>query len=110
MTKHRTQAENFCHQKITILRVDNAPELVQGVFEAHCKRTGITYEKTVLDSPSQNGVAERCNRTLASMTRALLIDANLSAWFWPFAMQTAVHIKNCVMHSSLPPNKTPFEL
>jgi hypothetical protein len=43
------------------------------------------------------------------MVRALLIDADLSDWFWPFAIQVTVHIKNCVLHSILPPNKTPFE-
>jgi len=106
----RTLAENFCGAKIKILRVDNAPELTKGKSQEYCKNAGIMYEKTVPDSPSQNGVAERCNLTLASMTRALLIDADLSDWFWPFAIQTAVHIKNRVPHSSLPPHKTPFEL
>jgi hypothetical protein len=106
----RTLAENFCGTKIKILRVDNAPELIKGKSQTYCTNAGISYEKTVPDSPSQNGVAERCNLTLASMARALLIDADLSDWFWPFAIQTAIHIKNCVPHSSLPPHKTPFEL
>jgi hypothetical protein len=105
----RAIAETFCGEKVTILRVDNAPELIKGTFERHCKSEGITYEKTVPDSPSQNGVAERCNLTLASMARAMLINANLSDWFWPFAIQTAVHIKNRVPHSALPPHQTPFE-
>jgi hypothetical protein len=106
----RSQAEAFCRQKIAILRVDNAPELTQGPLEAECKRTGITYEKTVPDSPSQNGVAERCNRTLVSMARAMIIDAKLPEWFWTFAIQAATHIKNRVPHSALPIHKTPFEL
>jgi transposase InsO family protein len=106
----RSIAENFSQQKITILRVDNAPELISGKLHAFCKTRGITYEKTVPDSPNQNGVTERCNLTLGSMVRALLIDADLSYWFWPFAVQTAVHIKNRVPHSSLPPHTTPFQL
>lgn len=106
----RAQAENFSQQKVAILRVDNAPELTKGALEAQCKHAGITYEKTVPDSPSQNGVAERCNRTLVSMARALLIDAALSEWFWPFAIQAATHIKNRVPHSSLPTNISPFQL
>ena len=105
----RSIAQNFSGQTIKILRVDNAPELIKGKFESYCKSVGITYEKTVPDSPSQNGVAERSNLTLASMARAMLIDANLSSWFWPFAIQTAVHIKNRVPHSNLPPHTTPFE-
>ena len=106
----RSFAQNFSNQRIKILRVDNAPELVKGKLETFCKTEGITYEKTVPHSPSQNGVAERCNQTLASMARAMLLDADLSNWFWPFAIQTAVHIKNRVPHSILPPHTTPFQL
>ena len=105
----RTLAQNFSGQQIKILRVDNAPELIRGQLEAYCRSSGISYEKTVPDSPSQNGVAERCNLTLASMARAMLLDANLSEWFWPFAIQTAAHIKNRVLHSNLPPHTTPFQ-
>jgi hypothetical protein len=105
-----THAENFCQTKITVLRVDNVPELIRGKFQKYCQDAGIAYEKTVPDLPSQNGIAKRHNLTLASMTRALLIDADLSSWFWPFAIQTAVHLKNRMPHSSLPPHKTPFKL
>ena len=106
----RSAAETFTKKKLCLLRVDNAPELIQGRFQAHCISHGITYEKTVPDSPNQNGVAERSNQTLACMARAMLLDANLSSWFWPFAVQTAVHIKNRVPHSNLPPHTTPYEL
>jgi hypothetical protein len=105
----RSIAQTFSCQSIKILRVDNAPELIKGKLETYCRSAGISYEKTVPDSPSQNGVAEQSNLTLVSMARAMLIDANLSNWFWPFAIQTAVHIKNRVPHSSLPPHTTPFE-
>ena len=105
----RSLAENFSREHISILRVDNAPELVRGKLEQCCNSLGITYERTVPDTPNQNGVAERCNLTLASMARAMLLDAELNEWFWPFAIHAAVHIKNRVPHSNLPPNKTPFE-
>ena len=106
----QTAAERFCKEKICILRVDNAPKLIRGQMEAHCKSHGILYEKTVPDSPSQNGVAERTNLTICSMARAMLIDADLRDFFWPFAVLTAVHIKQRLPHASLPPNITPFEL
>ena len=61
------------------------------------------------DSPSQNSVAERCNLTLTSMACAKLLNAKLTSWFWPFTIETAVHIKNHIPHSILPTNKTPFE-
>jgi hypothetical protein len=110
LIQFQTAAENFCNKKLTLLRVDNAPELVHGQMESYCKSHGITYEKTVPDSPSQNGVAERANLTICSMARAMLIDANLRDFFWPFAVLAAVHIKQRVPHASLPPNITPFQL
>lgn len=106
----RTAAENFCKEKITLLRVDNAPELIHGQMETYCKTNGISYEKTVPDSPAQNGVAERTNLTICSMARAMLIDANLRDYFWPFAVLAATHIKQRVPHASLPPTTTPFQL
>ena len=68
------------------------------------------YEKTVPGSPPQNGVAEHSNLTICSMARAMLIDANLHDFFWPFAVLTASHIKQRIPHSSLPPGITPFSL
>ena len=109
-TQFQNTAENFCGEKIKTLRVDNAPELIQGQMLSYCKTKGISYEKTVPDSPPQNGVAERTNLTICSMARAMLIDANLRDFFWPFAVLTAAHIKQRIPHSSLPPNTTPFSL
>jgi len=43
------------------------------------------------------------------MTHAMLVNSGLSFWFWPLATQAAIHIKNCVPHSSIPPNSTPFK-
>jgi hypothetical protein len=106
----RSAAETFTGHKIRLLHVDNTPELVKGHFQTVCASHGITYEKTVPDSPNQNSVAKRSNLTLASMARAMLLDATFSPWFWPFAIQTAVHTKNRVPHSNLPPNITPYQL
>jgi hypothetical protein len=109
-TQFKTTAETFTGERIKLLRVDNAPELVHGQMQSYCHTQGITYEKTVPDSPPQNGVAERTNRTICSMARAMLIDANLRDYFWPFAVLAATHIKQRVPHASLPNNTTPFEL
>jgi hypothetical protein len=109
-SQFKTTAEKFSGKHVKTLRVDNAPELIHGKMALFCKTHGITYEKTVPDSPAQNGVAERTNLTLCSMARAMLIDANLRDFFWPFAISTAVHIKQRVPHSSLPAGLTPFQL
>ncbi len=106
----RTAMEKFLGVSIIILRVDNAPEYIHGLFEDYCKTNGLTYEKIVPDASPQNGVSERSNWTVASMTRALLLDGDIADYFWPFAAQSAVHIKVRVPHSAIEPDKTPFEL
>ena len=109
-TQFKSAAKNFCNQKISILQVDNAPELVHGQMQQFCTTSGISYEKTIPNSPSQNSIAERTNLTICSMACAMLIDTNLRDYFWPFAVLTTAHIKQRVPHSSIPPNITPFQL
>ncbi len=106
----QTAAKTFCKEQIAVLHVNNAPELVQGQMKAHCKAHGITYEKTMPDSPSQNGVAECANCTICSMACAILIDTDLCDFFWLFVVLAATHIKQRAPHTSLPPNTTPFKL
>lgn len=102
-------AERKLQKHIAVIRVDNVPELVEGKFREYCKAKGITYEKTVPDASPQNGVAERSNRTMASMARAMLLDAKISDYFWPLAIQAAIHIKNRVPHRALPREVSPYE-
>ncbi len=104
----RSKFERLLDLKIAILRVDNAPEYVEGSFERFCLEAGISYEKIVPGAPPQNGMAERSMLTLASMARAMLIDADLPDYFWPFAILCAIHIKCRVPHSGLAANETPF--
>ena len=56
------------------LRQDNAKEFFSEKFKTFCLDAGILQEKTIPETPQQNGLAERCNRTLLEMARCLLID------------------------------------
>ena len=59
------------------LRQDNAKEFLSEQFKTYCLDAGILQEKTIPETPQQNGLAERCNRTLLEMARCLLIDSGL---------------------------------
>ena len=63
---------------------------------------------TAPNTPEQNGVAERRNRTLLDMVRSMISYSSLPLSFWGYALQTAVHILNVVPSKSIP--KTPLEL
>ena len=59
-------------------------------------------------TPSQNGVAERCNRTLKDMVRSMISNSSLPNSLWGEALKTAVYILNRFPSKAV--NKTPYEL
>jgi hypothetical protein len=101
--------ERFLGEVIAVIRVDNAPEFIEGEFRAYCLKEGIQFEKTVPDASQQNGVVERGNQTVENSMRVMLLDAGLPLYFWPLAAQAAVHVNNRLPHSALPGNVTPFQ-
>jgi hypothetical protein len=107
--EYKAAVENYLDVTIVIVRVDNAPEFIEGEFKAFCLKEGIQFEKTVPDASQQNGVVERGNQTVECSMRAMLLDAGLPFYFWPLAAQAAVHIGNRLPHSALPGSTTPFK-
>ena len=60
----------------------------------YCLDAGILQEKTLPETPQQNGIAERCNSTLLEMARSLLIDSVLPKMMWGTAILHATSIRN----------------
>ncbi|RVW67678.1 Retrovirus-related Pol polyprotein from transposon TNT 1-94 [Vitis vinifera] len=63
---------------------------------------------TMPGTSSQNGVAERRNRTLKDMVRSMISHSTLPESFWGEAIKTAVYILNRVPSKAVA--KTPYEL
>jgi transposase InsO family protein len=76
-------------RKIKKIRTDNGGEFFSKGFENHLKKRGIIHEHTIPDSPFQNGVAERKNRTLCEGAKSMLFHARLPKTFWAEAISTA---------------------
>ena len=89
------------------LRQDNAKEFLSEQFKTYCLDAGILQEKTIPETPQQNGLAERCNRTLLEMARCLLIDSELPKMMWGAAILHAARIRNLVVRRE---EKCPAEL
>ncbi|GKA95743.1 retrovirus-related pol polyprotein from transposon TNT 1-94, partial [Tanacetum coccineum] len=51
-------------------------------FIKHCAENGIRMLKTVPETPQQNGVAERMNRTLNERAKSMRLHAGLPKMFW----------------------------
>lgn len=92
------------------IRCDQGGELARSAkFRETVQSCGYSIEPTGADNSSQNGVAERPNRTYGNMMRTMLLNAGLSSKFWSYALIQAVFIKNRVPHAFHTFQKTPFE-
>jgi transposase InsO family protein len=59
------------------LRTDNRGEYTSAEFLDFYKEAGIRREKTVPYNPQQNGVAERKNRSIITVVKAMIHDQSL---------------------------------
>lgn len=105
---------------IKFLRSDNAPEYktctqIQSFMASH----GILHHTSCSYTPQQNGVAERKNRHLLEVSRAMRFHMNVPKCFWDDAVLTACFLINrmpsIVLANNTPfymlyPDKTPFSL
>ena len=60
------------------------------------QKKGIIHQSSCVATPQQNGVAERKNRHLLEVTKALLFSNNVPKIFWGDALLTAVFLINCM--------------
>ncbi|MCO5551146.1 hypothetical protein L7F22_004643 [Adiantum nelumboides] len=87
-----THVENQSGKKLKCLRTDNGREYVLKAFQNFCESKGIKREITAPYNPSQNGVAERMNRTIQEKVKSMLSNAQLPNGFWTEAVATVVHL------------------
>ena len=79
---------------IRCLRTDRGGEYNSTEFKEFCKEHGIKRQLTTAYTPQQNGVAERKNRTIMNMVRAILSEKEVPKSFWADAVQWANHVLN----------------
>ncbi|GKB09166.1 retrovirus-related pol polyprotein from transposon TNT 1-94 [Tanacetum coccineum] len=72
------------------IRTDNGTEFVNQTLREYYEKVGISHETFVARSPQQNGVVERCNRTLIEAARTMLIYAKAPLFLWAEAVATAL--------------------
>ena len=92
------------------IRTDQGGELYTCKrFRKVVSKCGYTVEPTGSDDSSQNGVAERPNRTYGNMMRAILSNSQLDSKFWSFALRHSVYVKNRLPHAHYDYLASPFE-
>nr|GEY46071.1 retrovirus-related Pol polyprotein from transposon TNT 1-94 [Tanacetum cinerariifolium] len=78
---HKPKSKDTNQEKLYLLHMDlygpmhNGTKFVNQTLRNYYGEVGISHETSVACSPQQNGVVERCNRTLIEAARTMLIYA-----------------------------------
>ena len=116
LLKHKSEAlENFKNYKIEVGKqlgqpirsINNGRGGEYEVFDEFCKGKWIKHIYTMPYKLQQNGIAERCNRTLMEMSRSMMTHSQLPLSFWGEALTTANYFLNKVNTKSK--DLTPYE-
>ena len=92
----------------TAFRCDQGAEFVNDNLKQWLRGQGSELQTTAPYSPSQNGAAERLNRTLVELARAMMIGANVPMFLWEYALQHAAYLRERAPTKALE-GKTPYE-
>ncbi|EEQ39270.1 hypothetical protein CLUG_03398 [Clavispora lusitaniae ATCC 42720] len=87
-------------------RSDNGTEFINDNLLVFLDEHGITPHFTHAHCSSQNGIAERMNRTLEDKARAQIAHGNIPLAFWPEVIRYSAFILNWTPRSNLQ-HKTP---
>jgi hypothetical protein len=83
------------HRKIPhTICCDEGGEFLSGDLTDWLKQKGITLQTTMAYSPSQNGVAERMNRTLVELMCAMVNGHELPKFLWELVIKHATYLWN----------------
>ena len=91
------------------LRSDGGGEYENNILSDFCKSKAIKQEFTTPDTPQQNGVSERLNRTVVEMARAWMMQCNIPRVFWFQAVEYACEVINRTP-TTRNDMKSPFEM
>ncbi|GKF11540.1 retrovirus-related pol polyprotein from transposon TNT 1-94 [Tanacetum coccineum] len=69
-------------------------EFLNKTLHAYFAKEGIRHETSTTQTPEQNGVVERRNRTLVEAARTMLSVAKVPLFFWAEAIATACFTQN----------------
>ena len=91
------------------IRTDRGKEFVNEALQSWCQSKGIDNQLTAPYSPSQNGIAERANRTLVELARAMINAQSVPEFLWEHAIDHASYIRNRSYTRTLE-GETPYEI
>ena len=91
------------------LHFNQGKEFINQDLRNWCAEQGIKIQTTAPYSPSQNGVAERMNRTLVELAHAMINAHGLPEFLWELTVAHAAYLRNRAFTSPLS-NHTPYKI
>nr|GEV79064.1 retrovirus-related Pol polyprotein from transposon TNT 1-94 [Tanacetum cinerariifolium] len=82
------------HAQVRIVQTDKGTEFLNKTLHAYFASKGINHQTSVAQTPEQNGVVERRNRTLVEAARTTLSATKVPMFFWAEAIATACFTQN----------------
>ena len=91
----RTMISTHFKSQIQVLKIDNAKDYFNSILGgSYLSKHGIVHISSCVDTPQQNGVAERKNRHLLEVARANMFTNNVPKQFWEEAVLRATYLIN----------------
>ncbi|CAN1845085.1 Retrovirus-related Pol polyprotein from transposon TNT 1-94, partial [Linum perenne] len=89
-----TMVETQFHTKIQVLKTDNAKEYFNNILSQFLIQKGVVHVSSCVETPQQNGIAERKNRHLLEVARACMFARHVPKYLWGEAVLTATYLIN----------------
>lgn len=101
--------KNHFQTSIKIVRTDNGSEFFNADITSFFAANGIIHHHSCVETPQQNGRAERKHKHLLSVARALKYQSSVPIHLWGDCLLTATYLINRIPTSILH-NKSPYEM
>ena len=76
------------------MHTDNGTEYFNTILGDFLNKNGIIHQSSCIDTLQQNGIAERKNRHLLEVARALMFTTNMPKSFWGDTILTSTYLIN----------------
>ncbi|KAK3267553.1 hypothetical protein CYMTET_23899 [Cymbomonas tetramitiformis] len=86
---------------VLVLHSDNDTTMVAGQTKKYCEEHGILQRTSAPYLHENNARAERYNKKLQTMARAMMMTAGMPATMWPLAFRHAVYLLNRIVKADL---------
>nr|GEV95505.1 copia protein [Tanacetum cinerariifolium] len=94
---------------VIIIKTDNGTEFKNQVHKEYFDSIGISHQMSFVRTTQQNGVLERCNRTLVEAAKTMLFFSRALLFLWAEAITTTCFTQNrFIIHRRF--NKTLYEV